>query len=148
MTDQINKSNAQPTKTKDHTSKKKGNREQEATNALRSGLFERQPEMMDSRNSNRQLVVDRSDDYPPSPTLLGSERKRHMSDTALVSSRASCWTAAYETNDKQLKMFFLCERSGRRPAICSRIDKFYHNRQLVNYMEYLLREDYIRNFLL
>lgn len=105
-----------------------------------------QSEMMGSRISNRQLVADRRD--PPSPVLIGSERKRHMSDTALVSSRASCWTAAYESNDKQLKMFFLCERSGRRPAICSRIDKFYHNRQLVNYMEYLLREDYIRNFLL
>lgn len=82
----------------------------------------------------------------------GGDRKRHMSDTCLVSSTlphsSSRSHPMPETTDKTLRAFLLSERSGRRPAICSRIDKIYHNRQLINYMEYLLREDYIRNFLL
>ena len=38
--------------------------------------------------------------------------------------------------------------SSRRCAICSRLDKLNCKKQLSNYMEYLLREDYIKNFLL
>ena len=54
-----------------------------------------------------------------------------------------------EINDKILNIYLnTCKYSCRRNAICSRIDKIYHNRQLINFMEYLLREDYIKNFLL
>ena len=54
-----------------------------------------------------------------------------------------------ELNDVILNYYLESPKiSDRRGAICSRIDKFYNNRQLLNYMEYLLREDYIKNFLL
>lgn len=73
------------------------------------------------------------------------ERKRHLSDTVLFSRPLNF---EYDVVDKTMRMFLACERSGRRMAICSKIDKIAYNRQLINYMEYLLREDYIRNFLL
>jgi len=54
-----------------------------------------------------------------------------------------------ELNDKTLTFYLSSDKGcSRRNAICSRIDKFYFNRQLVNYMEHLLREDYIKNFLI
>ena len=54
-----------------------------------------------------------------------------------------------EINDVDL-INFLAHRSSkvRRNATCERIDKFDNNKQLLNFMEYLLREDYIKNFLL
>lgn len=76
---------------------------------------------------------------------------RHLSDTALfrVNQDLTNLEEKYpHHNDKTLTSFLASQRCGRRYAICSKIDKIYNNRQLINYMEYLLREDYIRNFLL
>jgi hypothetical protein len=54
-----------------------------------------------------------------------------------------------ELNDIVLNLFINSEKCAhRRNAVCTKIDKLYYDRQLVNYMEYLLREDYIKNFLL
>jgi hypothetical protein len=54
-----------------------------------------------------------------------------------------------ELNDKTLDLYLSTDKyCSRRNAICSRIDKFYFNRQLISYMEHLLREDYIKNFLI
>ncbi|CAF0905608.1 unnamed protein product [Brachionus calyciflorus] len=54
-----------------------------------------------------------------------------------------------EITDRILHKFLESNRlSCRRYAVCSRIDKLYHKKQLINYMEYLLREDYIQNFLM
>ena len=54
-----------------------------------------------------------------------------------------------EINDLELNNYL--EKSAskiRRNAICEKIDKLENNKQLLNFMEYLLREDYIKNFLL
>jgi hypothetical protein len=54
-----------------------------------------------------------------------------------------------EADDRALKNFLSKKQySQRRNAICTKIDKLYHNKHLVNYMEHILREDYIRNFLI
>ena len=54
-----------------------------------------------------------------------------------------------ELNDIVLNLFINSDKCAhRRNAVCTKIDKLYYDRQLVNYMEYLLREDYIKNFLL
>jgi hypothetical protein len=54
-----------------------------------------------------------------------------------------------EINDIDL-VYYLSTLSSktRRNAICSKIDKNEYNKQLLSFMEYLLREDYIKNFLL
>ena len=54
-----------------------------------------------------------------------------------------------ETNDNLL-IAFLANKpvSSRRCAICSRLDKLNCKKQLSTYMEHLVRDDYIRNFLL
>lgn len=75
-----------------------------------------------------------------------NNKKRHLSDTAIFSGPK--YPRENEPFDKNLRLFMMSDRCGRRSAICSRIDKIYYNRQLVNFMEYLLREDYIKNFLL
>jgi hypothetical protein len=53
-----------------------------------------------------------------------------------------------EMNEKMLDSFFKTSACKRRDAICSKIDKDRDNRQLLNFMEFLLREDYLRNFLM
>jgi len=54
-----------------------------------------------------------------------------------------------ELNDERLNSFLKSKiTSSRRNAISSRIDKLYHGAELVTYMENLLREEYIQNFLL
>ncbi|RNA43211.1 hypothetical protein BpHYR1_018667 [Brachionus plicatilis] len=54
-----------------------------------------------------------------------------------------------EINDNVLHRFLENKRAhARRFAICARIDKLDHNKELINFMEYLLREDYIQNFLM
>jgi hypothetical protein len=54
-----------------------------------------------------------------------------------------------EINDMDLNNYLENSASKiRRNAICEKIDKLENNKQLLNFMEYLLREDYIKNFLL
>ena len=54
-----------------------------------------------------------------------------------------------EINDTDLNNYLETNASKtRRNAICEKIDKLENNKQLLNFMEYLLREDYIKNFLL
>jgi hypothetical protein len=76
--------------------------------------------------------------------------RRHLSDTAISGVDLRTYEEKKnELNDKVLNAFLNSKRcSHRRNAICSRIDKYYLNRQLISFMEYLLREDYIKNFLL
>ena len=53
-------------------------------------------------------------------------------------------------HDENILQSFLAKRhcAERRNAICPKIDKLYYNKHLTSYMESLLREDYIKNFLL
>lgn len=53
------------------------------------------------------------------------------------------------SNDSVFDLFLATRTSTqRRNAICPKIDKLNSNRQLLDYMEFLLREDYIQSFLL
>jgi hypothetical protein len=89
-------------------------------------------------------------------SLNYESKRRHLSDTNLRIGESEAETnnkgarsVGNEHDEKILQVFLSKKRySARRNAICSRIDKLYHNKQLVNYMEFLLREDYIKNFLL
>jgi hypothetical protein len=53
------------------------------------------------------------------------------------------------SNDSVFELFLAARSCAqRRNAICAKIDKLYSNRQLLDYMEFLLREDYIQSFLI
>jgi hypothetical protein len=94
----------------------------------------------------KEEIVDKEKENDKKTKGRFNNKKRHLSDTAIFSG--SKYPRENEPFDKNLRLFMMSDRSGRRSAICSRIDKIYYNRQLVNFMEYLLREDYIKNFLL
>jgi hypothetical protein len=87
-------------------------------------------------------------------SLNYSHRRRHLSDTNLQIAggkdpRGASRNPFNEQDEKMLREFLSRKRvCSRRNAICSRIDKLEQNKQLLNYMEFLLREDYIKNFLL
>lgn len=83
----------------------------------------------------------------------GSKRKKNSSSSCLsIFERIDLRDYVdkkSEINDNVLHRFLESERShSRRSAICARIDKLYRNKELINFMEYLLREDYIQNFLM
>ena len=74
------------------------------------------------------------------------------SDSVSILIQADCRSfeeKKNEINDTDLNNYLETNASKtRRNAICEKIDKLENNKQLLNFMEYLLREDYIKNFLL
>lgn len=77
------------------------------------------------------------------------KKKKYFYDYKLLSDCRTFEEKKFEINDFDL-IYYLSTKCSkqRRHAICAKIDKTDYNRQLQDFMEYLLREDYIRNFLL